>query len=43
MEGEKGGNFSKAPKSLFLLKIKIEQTQATQITSTMQYHCLSRS
>ena len=25
MEGDKGGNFSKAPKSLFLLKIKIKQ------------------
>ena len=25
MEGDKGANFSKAPESLFLLKIKIEQ------------------
>ena len=38
MEGDKEGIFSKAPdgKSMLLLNIKINKTQAVQITNTMQ-------
>ena len=38
MEGDKGGIFCKAPgwRSLFLLKIKMEQTSGCQIRNIMQ-------